>query len=383
MGHIYRPMFTSNQKAELWRRWRDGESLADISRTLGKHEGSVHRVLATRGGIVPAARRRSRLSLTLAEREEISRGVAADLSTRGIATALGRSPSTVSREISRNGGRGRYRASNADARAWEAARRPKACRMAQRPRLRRLVASQLRLDWSPEQISGWLRNRFPGNEDMQVSHETIYRSLFIQARGVLKKELIGHLRVVRSLRRSKNAASQVENRGKIADAVSIRERPAEVEDRAIPGHWEGDLLSGSKNTHIATLVERQTRFTLLVRVKGRDTDSVVTAISAQVRKLPTELRRSLTWDRGKEMTAHRRFTVATDVKVYFCDPQSPWQRGTNENTNGLLRQYFPKGTDLSGYSQSHLNKIALRLNQRPRKTLGFLTPADKLDEVLR
>lgn len=383
MGHIYRPMFTSNQKAELWRRWRDGESLADISRTLGKHEGSVHRVLATRGGIVPAARRRSRLSLTLAEREEISRGVAADLSTRGIATALGRSPSTVSREISRNGGRGRYRASNADARAWEAARRPKACRMAQRPRLRRLVASQLRLDWSPEQISGWLRNRFPGNEDMQVSHETIYRSLFIQARGVLKKELIGHLRVVRSLRRSKNAASQVENRGKIADAVSIRERPAEVEDRAIPGHWEGDLLSGSKNTHIATLVERQTRFTLLVRVKGRDTDSVVTAISTQVRKLPAELRRSLTWDRGKEMTAHRRFTVATDVKVFFCDPQSPWQRGTNENTNGLLRQYFPKGTDLSGYSQSHLNKIALRLNQRPRKTLGFLTPADKLDEVLR
>lgn len=383
MGHRYRPRFSSQQKAELWRRWQSGESLADISRALGKHEGSVHRVLATRGGIVPPERRRSPSSLTLAEREEISRSVVANCSTRQIAASLGRAPSTVSREISRNGGRDRYRASQADARAWELARRPKPCRLAGRHRLRWEVARKLRLDWSPEQIAGWLKGRFPDDKDMQVSHEAIYRSLFIQARGALKKELIGHLREVRSMRRSKNAGSQVENRGKIANAVSIRERPAEVEDRAVPGHWEGDLLSGSKNTHIATLVERQTRFTMLVKVQGRDTDSVVTAIGRQVRKLPAVLRRSLTWDRGKEMTDHRRFTIATDVKVYFCDPQSPWQRGTNENTNRLLRQYFPKGTDLSGHTQAHLNKIALRLNQRPRKTLGFKAPADKLNEVLR
>jgi IS30 family transposase len=383
MGRTNRPMLTAEGKAELWRRWQQGESLADICRALNKYEGSIHRVLVARGGIVPAARRRSRLSLDLGERELISRGIAADRSIRQIAADIGRAPSTVSREIARHGGRTRYRASEADTRAWESSRRSKPCRLASRPRLRWEVARKLKRNWSPEQISGWLKGTFPHDEDMHLSHETIYRSLFIQARGVLKKELIEHLREVRTMRRARSRGAYVENRGKIADAVSIRQRPAEVEDRAIPGHWEGDLLSGSNNTHIATLVERQTRFTMLVKVAGRDTRSVVSAIGRQVRKLPAALRRSLTWDRGKEMTDHRQFTIATDVDVYFCDPHSPWQRGTNENTNRLLRQYFPKGTDLSVHTQAHLAKVALELNQRPRKTLGFQAPADKLDELLR
>lgn len=383
MGRTNRPMLTVEGKAELWRRWQKGESLADICRALNKYEGSIHRVLVARGGIVPAARRRSRLSLDLAERELISRGIAADRSIRQIAADIGRAPSTVSREIARHGGRARYRASEADTQAWESSRRPKPCRLASRPRLRWEVARKLKRNWSPEQISGWLKGTFPHDEDMHLSHETIYRSLFIQARGVLKKELIEHLREVRTMRRARSRGAYIENRGKIADAVSIRQRPAEVEDRAIPGHWEGDLLSGSNNTHIATLVERQTRFTMLVKVAGRDTRSVVSAIGRQVRRLPTALRRSLTWDRGKEMADHRQFTIATDVDVYFCDPHSPWQRGTNENTNRLLRQYFPKGTDLSVHTQAHLTKVALELNQRPRKTLGFQAPADKLDELLR
>jgi len=328
---------------------------------------------------VPAARRRSRLALTLAEREEISRGLAADTSIRQIAAGMGRSPSTVSREIARHGGPHRYRATQADTQAWNEARRPKPCRLAAHPRLQVIVARKLSLDWSPEQIAGWLKLEFPDEGSMRVSHETIYRSLFIQARGVLKKELVGHLRSRRMMRRSKNACTDGQPRGQIVDGVSIRERPADVEDRAIPGHWEGDLITGAKNTHIATLVERHSRFTMLVKVRGKDTVSVVTALSKQVRKLPSELRRSLTWDRGMEMAHHKRFTVATDVQVYFCDPQSPWQRGTNENTNRLLRQYLPKGTDLSGYTQSDLNKVALRLNQRPRKTLGFNTPADRLE----
>jgi len=383
MGRTNRPMLTAEGKAELWRRWQKGESLADICRALNKYEGSIHRVLVARGGIVPAARRRSRLSLDLGERELISRGIAADRSIRQIAADIGRAPSTVSREIARHGGRARYRASEADTRAWESSRRPKPCRLASPPRLRREIASKLKRNWSPEQISGWLKGTFPHDEDMHLSHETIYRSLFIQARGVLKKELIEHLREVRTMRRARGRGAYIENRGKIADAVSIRQRPAEVEDRAIPGHWEGDLLSGSNNTHIATLVERQTRFTMLVKVAGRDTRSVVSAIGRQVRRLPAALRRSLTWDRGKEMTDHRQFTISTDVDVYFCDPYSPWQRGTNENTNRLLRQYFPKGTDLSVHTQAHLTKVAMELNQRPRKTLGFQAPADKLDELLR
>lgn len=379
MARMGRPGLSDAQKAELWHRWKDGQSLSDIGRALSKHAGSIHGVVSLNGGIVPAVRRRSHLALTLAEREEISRGLAAQISIRQMAAEIGRAPSTVSREITRHGGLSRYRASAADAKAWERAQRPKPCRLATQHQLRDVVAAKLALDWSPQQIAGWLEQQFPEDETMRVSHETIYRSLFIQARGVLKKELVGHLRSRRMMRRSKKASTEGQPRGQIIDAISIRERPAEIENRAIPGHWEGDLLSGASNSHIATLVERQSRFTMLVKVSGKDTASVVNALSKQVRRLPTELRRSLTWDRGMELANHKDFTVATDVKVYFCDPQSPWQRGTNENTNRLLRQYFPKGTDLAGFTQGDLNKIALRLNQRPRKTLGFLTPADKLN----
>ena len=379
MAQRGRPGLSPERKAELWDRWRNGQSLSEIGSALGKHAASIFGVVVRSGGIAPATRRRSRLALTMSEREEISRGIAAGATIRQIAVAIQRSPSTVSREITRHGGAARYRAAEAESQAWDQARRPKLCLLARNSELQRVVARKLQLDWSPQQIAGWLKAHFAHDGGMRVSHETIYRSLFIQARGVLKRELIGHLRSGRVMRRAKNASTAGQARGQIIDAISIRERPAEIEDRAIPGHWEGDLITGSKNTHIATLVERRSRFTMLVKVNGKDTASVVTALTKQVRKLPAELRRSLTWDRGMELAEHKRFTVATDVQVYFCDPQSPWQRGTNENTNGLLRQYFPKGTDLSQYSQADLNKIALRLNQRLRKTLGFHTPAAKLE----
>ncbi len=326
----------------------------------------------------PAVRRRSLLALTLREREEISRGIASGSSIREIAKGLDRVVSTVSREIARHGGRPDYRANEADSQAWESALRPKRCLLAIHVRLQKVVASKLMLDWSPEQVSGWLKIQYPDDESMRVSHETIYRSLFIQARGVLKKELLEHLRSKRRIRRPQHSRIFKDARGQIVDAISIRERPAEVADRAIPGHWEGDLLSGSRNSHMVTLVERHSRFTALVKVPSKDTAVVVAALSRHIRKLPVSLRRSLTWDRGLEMAKHKTFTVATNVKVYFCDPQSPWQRGTNENTNRLLRQYFPRRTDLRGYKQSELDAIAMRLNQRPRKTLGFETPASRL-----
>ena len=369
---------SAGQKTELWNRWKNGQSLSEIGCALGKHLSSIFDVVARDGGIVRAARRRSALALTLFEREEISRGIVAGASMRQIAAAIERSPSSVCREIARHGGRAGYRAAEADSQAWDRARRPKSFLLARHGRLQRIVASKLQLDWSPEQISGWLKAQFADDGSMRISHETIYRSLFLQARGVLKRELIGHLRSRRVMRRSKKATKKGQAHGQIVDAISIRERPPEIEDRAIPGHWEGDLITGAKNSHIATLVERHSRFTMLVKVDGKDTLSVVSALAKQVQKLPAELRRSLTWDRGLELAQHKQFTVATDVKVYFCDPQSPWQRGTNENTNGLLRQYFPKGTELSHYSQARLNKIALQLNQRPRKTLGFQDPASKL-----
>jgi IS30 family transposase len=366
------------QRTDIWRRWKAGESLHEIGRAIGKDHGSIQFLLSQHGGIAPAVRRRSVRTLTLAEREDISRGIASGSSIHEIARGLQRAASTVSREVARHGGRPLYRAGEADRRAWESALRPRPCLLALRRKLRMIVASKLILDWSPEQISGWLKRRYPSNESMRVSHETIYRSLFIQARGVLRKELIQHLRSKRLIRRSLHSRANGQSRGQIVDAISIRERPAEIEDRAIPGHWEGDLLSGIKNSHIATLVERHSRFTILVKVPSKDTATVVAALTRQVRKLPASMRRSLTWDRGLEMARHKSFTVDTKVNVYFCDPQSPWQRGTNENTNGLLRQYFPRKTDLSGYSQTDLDKVALRLNQRPRKTLGFHTPASKL-----
>jgi len=301
---------------------------------------------------------------------------------RTIARALKRAPSTVSREIARHGGREDYRAGIADEAAWANARRPKRCRLATHRRRCRIVVKKLRLEWSPVQISEWLKKEYPAALDMQISHEAIYRSLFIQARGVLKKELLGHLRSRRTIRRSKHATSRKQSRGQIVDAISIRERPAEVEDRAIPGHWEGDLIAGTHRSYIATLVERQSRFTMLVKLNGKSSPEVVKALIKQVRHLPRELKRSLTWDRGLEMAHHKDFSIATNVDVYFCDPGSPWQRGTNENTNGLLRQYLPKRSDLSEHSQADLNKIALRLNQRPRKTLSFSCPAEKLDEIV-
>jgi IS30 family transposase len=371
------------EEAELWRRWKRGEAFSEIGRALGRAKQTIHSIVLKRGGVAPAEQRHRARSLQLTEREEISRGIAAGKSIQCMARELGRAPSTISREIERNTGRHGYRAHSAELKALARARRPKCCLLASHERLRAVVIEKLRHNWSPRQISGYLIQQFPDDPSMRVSTETIYRSLFIQARGVLKKDLIKHLRTGRRIRRAKAASARLIHARGILDAVRISERPAEVEDRAVPGHWEGDLLVGSKHTKIATLVERQTRYLMLVKMPADDSKSIVDALARTVNKLPTELRRSLTWDRGSEMAQHKRFTVATDVQVYFCDPHSPWQRGSNENTNGLLRQYFPKGTDLSRYSQSHLDKVARELNERPRETLGFRTPAAKLAEALQ
>jgi IS30 family transposase len=369
---------SDSQRADMWSRWKAGESLNAIGRALGKDQHIIHFLLARHGGIAPPVRRRSPRVLTLAEREEISRGIASGSSMRVMAQRLSRACSTVSREVARHGGRAQYRANQADQQAWESALRPKPCLLATHSKLQELVASKLLQDWSPQQISGWLKQQYPDDESLRVSHETIYRSLFIQARGALKQELVKHLRSQRRIRRSRHSSVHGHSQGKIVDAISIRERPAEVEDRAVPGHWEGDLLRGAGNSHVVTLVERRSRFCMLVKTPGKESSTVVAVLSQHVGQLPAELRRSLTWDRGLEMAQHKTFTMATDMQVYFCDPQSPWQRGSNENTNGLLRQYLPKNADLSRFSQSELDEIALRLNTRPRQTLGFRTPADKL-----
>ncbi len=372
--------YTESQKALMWERWRKGDSLQQIAQLFDRNHSSVEGILAQAGGIQPALRHRSRLVLTLAEREDISRSVAAGQSIRSIATSLGRAPSTISREIKRNGGQECYRASQADQAAWDRACRPKICKLAENRTLAHIVANKLQLLWSPEQIAGWLKHIYPDDTSRQVSHETIYRSLFIQARGALRKELLAHLRRTRVMRRSRHHTQKTDSHGRILDTVSISERPATVEDRAVPGHWEGDLLCGSKSSQIATLVERQSRYVMLVKLTAKDTETVTNALIKNARKLPQELYKSLTWDRGKEMAAHKRFTLATDIKVYFCDPHHPWQRGTNENTNGLLRQYFPKGIDLSAYSQAKLNAVARKLNERPRKTLNYETPAERFHQ---
>jgi len=372
--------YTESQKALMWERWQKGDSLQQIAQLFDRNHSSVQGILVQTGGMRPARRHRSRLALTLAEREEISRAVAAGHSIRSIACLLGRAPSTISREIQRNGGQQCYRASQADEAAWDRALRPKTCKLVKNRSLASVVAGKLQSLWSPEQIAGWLKRTHPDDETHQVSHETIYRSLFIQARGALKKELLQHLRRTRVMRRSRHHTQKTANHGRITGAVSISERPATTEDRALPGHWEGDLLFGNRNSQIATLVERHTRYVMLVKVAGTDTETVINALIKNARKLPQELYKSLTWDRGKEMAAHKRFTLATDIKVYFCDPHSPWQRGTNENTNGLLRQYFPKGNDLSVYSQAKLNAVARKLNDRPRKTLNYETPAERFSQ---
>lgn len=370
--------YTEADKALMWNRWQAGDSLHAIARLFDRHHPSIQGVLARTGGIRPPERRRSRSSLSMAEREEISRGIVAGRSIRSIASSLGRAPSTVSREIRRNGGRRRYRANQADVAAWERAHRQKICKLAQNAALARVVARKLMKHWSPRQIAGWLKRTYPDDESLRVSHETIYKTLFIQTRGALKKELLQHLRRSRAMRRSRHHTQKTSDHGRITDTVSIRERPAEAEDRAVPGHWEGDLFFGSKNSQIATLVERQTRYVMLVRVASKDTKTVINALIKQAHKLPRELYKSLTWDRGKEMADHKRFSLATDIQVYFCDPQQPWQRGSNENTNGLLRQYFPKGQDVSHVTQAKLNRVARLLNERPRETLNWCTPLEAL-----
>jgi IS30 family transposase len=374
--------YSAAQRSEIWDRWQAGESMSSIGRRFDRESSSVFSVISPTGGIRPAARRRAQQALNLGEREEISRGLSTHSSLRSIARRLGRSPSTISREVDRNGGLDRYRAARSDQAAWGRALRPKLCKLACRPFLSRTVSAKLQRKWSPEQIAGWLKRTYPGEPHNQVSHETIYRSLFIQARGVLKKELLEHLRAKRTIRRSKHASLKRNGLGQIKDAVSISERPASVEDRAVPGHWEGDLIGGSRNSYVATLVERHSRYVMLVKVTNKDTESVVSALIKQSQRLPGELYQSLTWDRGKELAEHQRLTLATNVEVYFCDPRSPWQRGSNENTNRLLRQYLPRGTDLSLHSQAKLSAIARQLNERPRKTLLYQTPAEKFAECV-
>ncbi|MEQ3716648.1 IS30 family transposase [Pseudophaeobacter sp.] len=368
--------YSAEQRAEIWDRWQRDESMRSIGRVFDRQSSSVFSVISPTGGIHPPDRRRGRSALSLSEREEISRGLSTKQSLRAIARQLRRAPSTICREVRRNGGKLGYRATASDQAAWDRALRPKMCKLAC------AVSAKLRRKWSPEQVAGWLKRAFPGEAHKQVSHETIYKSLYIQARGVLKKELLEHLRARRTVRRSRHASQKRKGNGQIKDAVSISERPASIEDRAVPGHWEGDLIGGSKNSYIATLVERHSRYVMLVKVANKDTESVITALIKSAQKLPRELYKSLTWDRGKELADHPRFTLATDVDVYFCDPQSPWQRGSNENTNRLLRQYLPRGTDLSVHSQAKLSAIARQLNERPRKTLQYQTPAEVLAECV-
>ena len=382
MKYRRRIYYSASQRAEIWDRWQRGESMSSIGRRFERQSSSVFSVISPTGGIRPPDRKRGSLALSLAEREEISRGLSVNYSLRAIARQLGRVPSTVSREVRRNGGRSAYRATASDQAAWDRALRPKPCKLAFHPSLSRTVSAKLRRKWSPEQIAGWLKRAFPGETHKQVSHETIYRRLYIQARGVLKKELLEHLRAKRTIRRSRHASLKRNGLGQIKDAIPISERPASVEDRAVPGHWEGDLIGGSKNSYIATLVERHSRYVMLVKVANKDTNSVISALIKQSQRLPRELYKSLTWDRGKELADHPRLTMATDVEVYFCDPQSPWQRGSNENTNRLLRQYLPRGTDLSVHSQTKLSAIARQLNERPRKTLQYQTPAERFAECV-
>lgn len=382
MKYRRRIYFSPAQRAEIWDRWQRGESMSSIGRVFDRESSSVFSIISPTGGIRPPDRKRGSLALSLAEREEISRGLIIKQSLRAIARHLRRAPSTISREVYRNGGRAAYRATSSDQAAWDRALRPKTCKLACHPLLARAVSAKLRRKWSPQQIAGWLKRTFVGEANKQVSHETIYRSLYIQARGVLKKELLEHLRAKRAIRRSKHASLKRNGLGQIKDAVSISKRPASVEDRAVPGHWEGDLIGGSKNSYIATLVERQSRYVMLVKVANKDTKSVISALIKQSKRLPKELYKSLTWDRGKELADHPRLTMATDVEVYFCDPQSPWQRGSNENTNRLLRQYLPRGSNLSVHSQAKLSAIARQLNERPRKTLQYQTPAEKFAQCV-
>ena len=379
MAYRSRIYYSTEAQSFIWDRYQAGEAVRAIGRHFDRPSSSIHKILARTGGIRPPVKSRAARHLSLAEREEISRGIVAGLSLREIAASLGRAPSTISREIGRNGGLDKYRATVADKRAWSRAARPKACKLADKPELCQIIDVKLKRKWSPQQIAGWLKDEYPDFEQYQVSHETIYKTLFIQARGALKKELQDYLRSKRHIRRARVSTLKDDGLGGIPDAINIRERPAEAEDRAIPGHWEGDLIAGSNKSFVATLVERHTRYVMLAKVENKTTEAVVNALIKQAHKLPRELYKSLTWDRGSEMAGHQRFTLATDIKVYFCDPKSPWQRGSNENTNRLLRDYLPKGTDLSVHTQEELDWIARELNERPRKTLEYKTPAARFN----
>jgi len=368
-------------KNRVWELLGAGLDCPSVARSLGMNVDAVRAVEAETGGVRPRPRRSSKRVLSFQEREEISRGLAEGATLTDIAEALGRAVSTISREVAHNGGRDKYRALRADRRAWQCARRPKAAKLTTCPRLKKEVERLLEERFSPRQISKWLVREHPGDLELRVSHETIYQSLYVQGRGALRKELHQALRSGRAIRRPQ-ARRAIKRQSRIPEMVMISERPAEVEDRAVPGHWEGDLIVGSKASRIGTLVERRTRFVMLLKLQNGTAEEMCQAMTRRIKTLPAELRGSVTWDQGNEMALHREFTIATGVQVYFCDPKSPWQRGSNENTNGLLRQYFPKGTDLSVHSQAELNRVARQLNGRPRETLGWFTPTEKMREVV-
>ena len=375
--------FTEAEKELIWDRHEAGVPVKRIARDMGRLNCSLRKLISTSGGIRPRPRIRCELHLSFDEREEISRGLAAGLSFRAIALKMDRAASTISREVNVNGGRGGYRALKADDASYRRARRPKVAKLAQNRRLRAKVEAKLKAKWSPEEISGWLARTYPNDPEMYVSHETIYQSIFVQGRGALRHELHVSLRSGRAMRRNKKWVKSGHGMGKIRDMVMITERPAEAEDRAVPGHWEGDLIMGKGFTSVGTLVERKTRYLMLIRLpKGHGAEAFRDALTKRIVTLPAQLRRSITYDQGPEMSEHVRFSVDTGVEVYFCDPKSPWQRGTNENTNGLLRQYLPKKSDLSIYNQRQLDAIAKSLNTRPRKTLGFMTPCEAFAEAV-
>jgi IS30 family transposase len=368
--------FSTEDRETIWDMREAGVPVKRIAKHLGRQNSSLRRFIADHGGTRPSGRERSELRLSLEEREEISRGLAAGLSIRAIATGLERSPSTVCREVNANGGRRSYRALQADRGAEKRALRPKRAKLSQCRRLRGTVERKLEALWSPQQISSWLAETYPDNPEMQVSHETIYQSLFVQSRGALRKELHSCLRTGRAMRRAKAYTKGGVGQGQLTNMVMISERPAEVKDRAVPGHWEGDLIFGKRMTTIGTLVERHSRYVILLKLpNGHGAEAVRKAMTKRILTLPAQLRRSITWDQGKEMAEHVQLTVDTGVQIYFCDPKSPWQRGSNENTNGLLRQYLPRSSDLSQCTQRELDAIARSLNTRPRQTLGWMTPS--------
>jgi IS30 family transposase len=375
---------TAEAVDQVWVRLRAGQAAKPTARQLGLSTSTVRTYLLRCGGIRPLPRRRSSVRLSMAEREEISRGLASGHSIRAVAGLLGRAPSTISREVNANGGRRRYRAARADQAAWARAARPKVCKLAGNRVLRDIVEAKLERCWSPQQIAGWLRLTYPEAVEMQVSHESIYRTLYLQSRGALRRELTQYLRTGRVIRRPKGVRLP-DGRGGRPNTLNISQRPPEVADRAVPGHWEGDLVFGKAMSPIATLVERSTRYLMLVSLPGgnHQADAVADALAAAITTLPAQLAKSLTWDLGHEMAAHQRFTIETGIQVYFCDPKSPWQRGSNENTNGLLRQYLPRRLDFRTLTQTDLDAIARELNERPRQTLDFKTPSQALAEVLR